>query len=138
MKKSTEAKTALAKLKVKEKARQRSDEPLAKFQEALRAAQAEVKRERQARIQAEKALAEVREELAAARREAEPEPQAQIRRVSFIVRLMLDEYGQFERTEIEHVSSSRKQNFPSLDGKRLVAFMKACISPDLGSLSPTS
>jgi len=123
------AESATNRAKVKERAKPRSDEPLPVVHEALRAAQEEVKRERQARIQAEKALAEAREELVAARLEVEQERQAQIRRASFVVRLTLDKHGQFVRTEIEHVSSSRKQNFLSLDGERLVAFMKACISP---------
>jgi hypothetical protein len=125
----SEARTALGRDKAKERAELKSAEPLAKFQQAVRAAQAEVKRERRARIQAEKALTEAREKLAAARLEAEQEPQAQIRRVSFVVRLILDDHGQFRRTEIEHVASSRKQNFLNLDGERLVAFMKACTTP---------
>ena len=129
MKKSTEAKTALAKLRVKEKIRQKSDEPLTKIQTALKAAQTEVKRERKARIQAEKALTEARKELAVIQLEAEQEHQVQIKRVSFVVRLIFDEHAQLGRTEIEHVSSSRKQNFLSLDGEQLVAFMKACINP---------
>jgi len=129
MRKSKEAKTVTTPARAKGRARPKFDEPLAKVQKALRATQAEVKRERQARIKAEKALIETREELAAARLEAEWESQAQRRRVSFVVRLTLDEHGQFGRTEIEHVSSSRKQNFLSLDGERLVEFMKACFSP---------
>ena len=123
------AKTALIRAKVKERVRLQSDEPLAKAQKALRAAQAKVKHERQARIKAEKALTEAQGALAAARLEVEQKRQARVRRVSFVVRLAVDEHGQFRRTEIEHVESSRKQNFLSLDGERLVAFMKACISP---------
>jgi len=129
MKKPTEAKTTFTKLRVKKNSRQKSAEPLTKTQKALQAGQAEIRREHQARIQVEKALTEAREALAATRLEAEHERQAQIRRVSFVVRLTLNEQGQFGRTEIEHVSSNRKQNFLSLDGERLVAFMKACIDP---------
>ena len=125
----SEARIPFSQAKFKKKTRSKSDEPLAKIQKELRAAQAEVKRERQARIKAEKALIEVQEELAAIRLEAEQEHQAPIRRVSFVVRLTLNEHGEFGRTEIEHVSSSRKQNLRSLDGERLVAFMKACITP---------
>ncbi len=120
--------TASTPAKAKER---RSKEPLTKVQKALRAAQVEVKRERQARIKAETALAKARGELVAARLEREQGHQAQIRRVSFVVRLTLDENGQFGRTEIEHVSSSRKQNFLGLDGERLAAFMKACIGPEI-------
>lgn len=123
--------TATIPSKAKKKARKKSNEPLAKAQKALRAAQAEVRHERQARAQAEKTLTEVQEELAAARLEVEQKPQAQIRRVSFIVRLMVDEHGEPQRTEIEQVESSRKQNFLGLDGERLVAFMKAYISPTI-------
>ena len=134
-----EARTVAALDKGKGRAGLNSNESLAEVQRALRTAQAEAKRERQARIQAEKALTTVRKELAVARLGTEPEPQAQIKRVSFVIRLTLDEHGQFGRTEIEHVSSGRKQNFLSLDGERLVAFMKACISPEFvpGDAIPT-
>jgi hypothetical protein len=88
-----------------------------------------VKHEHQARIKAEKDLTEARGELVAARLEVEQERHAKLRRVSFVVRLTVDEHNQFRRTEIEHVESNRKQNFLSLDGERLVAFMKASISP---------
>ena len=127
-----EARTVAALDKGKGRAGLNSNESLAEVQRALRTAQPEAKRERQARIQAEK-------ELAVARLGTELEPQAQIKRVSFVIRLMLDEHGQFGRTEIEHVSSGRKQNFLSLDGERLVAFMKACISPEFvpGDAIPT-
>ena len=114
---------------VKQRAKPKSDETLARAQEALRAAKAKVNHERRARAKAEKALAEAQEALAAARLKGEQEPQTQIRRVSFIVRLMVDEHNQPRRTEIEQVESSRKQKFLGLNGERLVAFMKACISP---------
>jgi hypothetical protein len=123
------AKRALARGKVKERARLKSDEALAKVQEALRAAQAKVKLERQARAKAEKALTEAQEAVAAARLKAEQELQAPIRRISFVVRLMVDEHGQPQRTEIEQVEGNRKQSFLGLDGERLVAFMKAYITP---------
>lgn len=126
-KSGVKAKRALAPGKVQERAKPKSDEALAKAQEAVKAAEGKVERERQARAKAEKALAEAQEALAAARLKIEH--QAQIRRVSFVVRLIVYEHGQVGRTEIEHVESSRKQNFLSLDGERLVAFMKACISP---------
>lgn len=129
MKKQTEAKSILTRPNAKETARENSDRSLKKIQKALRAAQAELERERQARIQAEKALIEARKELAAIRLELERDHQIQIRRVSFVVRLISDEHGKLGRTEIEHVSSSRKQTFLGLDGEQLVAFMKACISP---------
>jgi hypothetical protein len=109
----------------------KSDEALAKVQEALKAAQAKVKHERQARAKAERALAEAQETLAAARLKTEQELQTRIRRVSFIVRLIVDEHGQPRRTEIEQVEGSRKQSFLGLDGERLVAFIKGYISPTI-------
>lgn len=130
MKKTTRAKAALTQPKVKERVRLKSDESVSEVQKALRAAQAEIKRERKARIQAEKALTEAQEKLADARLEVERNPQSQTRRISFVVRLTLDEQGQYERTEIEHVLSGRKQNFLNLDGDLLVAFMKACVTPE--------
>jgi hypothetical protein len=51
------------------------------------------------------------------------------RRVTFILRLTVDERGQPRRTEIEHAKSGKKETFPGLDVQRLAAFMKACISP---------
>jgi hypothetical protein len=128
MKKSKEVKTAPTKLAIKSNDKQYPAGSSIEIQKALKAGRAELRREHRARMQAEKALIEVRQELAAARRETESEPEAQIRRVSFVVRLMLDEHGQFARTEIQHVLSSRRQNFLSLDGDGLVAFMKACIN----------
>jgi hypothetical protein len=129
IKKGKIKKNGLTQAKPEERTRAKSKETLAAIQKALRAAQAKVKRERQARIRAEKALTEAWDDLAAARLEVKREPQAGIRRASFIVRLTIGEHDQFGRTEIEHVGSSGKQSFPSLDGERLVAFMKACISP---------
>ena len=50
------------------------------------------------------------------------------RRVTFIVRLTVDERGQPRRIEVEHAKSGKKETFPGLDVQRLEAFMKACIS----------
>lgn len=123
--------------KAKEKTRPEWEEALAKAQAALKTARANLKRERQARAKAEQALAETQEALAAARLKAGQEHQAQIRRVSFVVRLMVDEHGQPRRTEVEEVESSRKQNFLGLDGERLVAFMKASFSDTIIPENPT-
>jgi hypothetical protein len=97
-----ETKNARTQSKEKQRARPKSKESLIEVQKALQAAQSDVKRERQARI----------------------------KRVSFVVRLTVDEQGQPGRTEIEHVPSGRKQNFANLEGVRLVTFIKACISPE--------
>lgn len=130
MKKPTEAKTGLTRPSAKETARENSDITLKKIQKALRVAQAELRRERHTRIQAEKALIEAQKELATIRLELEQAHHIQKRRISFVVRLFFDEHGKLGRTEIEHVSSGKKQNFLSLDGDLLVAFMKACINPE--------
>jgi hypothetical protein len=115
--------------KVKETATPRLDEPPAESPIALRAAQTEVEHERPAPIKAEKAETEAQEGLAATPLEIEQERRASARRVSFVVRLTVNEHGQVQRTEIQHVESDRRQNFPSLDGERLVAFMRESISP---------
>jgi hypothetical protein len=115
--------------KVKERARLKLNEPLTKTHGALQSAEVEVQHQRQARNKGQKASNKARVDLVAGRPKTEQEYQAQTRRASFIVRLTLDENGQFGRTEIEHASSGRKQNFLSLDGEHLVAFMKAGISP---------
>ena len=58
-----------------------------------------------------------------------PEEEGAERRVTFIVRLTVDERGQPRRTEIEHARSGKKETFAGLDVQRLTAFMEACISP---------
>ena len=51
------------------------------------------------------------------------------RRVTFIIRLTVDERGQPRRAEIEHAQSGKKETFPGLDVQRLAAFMEAFIGP---------
>ncbi len=128
---TTKVKDRLAhtKTRAEERTGQRTDEPLANAKKASRVTQERIKHKRRARIQAEEALTQAA--IPAAPREVEQERQAQVRRTSFVVRLTVDEQGQFSRTEIEHVDSGKKQNYLTLDGERLVAFMKACISPDV-------
>jgi hypothetical protein len=48
------------------------------------------------------------------------------RRITFILRLTVDERGQPRRTEIEHAQSGKKESSPGLDVRRLTAFMEAC------------
>ena len=50
-------------------------------------------------------------------------------RISFVVRLTVDERGEPRRTEIEHAQSGKKETFPALNVGRLSAFMKSCIRP---------
>jgi hypothetical protein len=121
------AKTTPTRTKAEE--RINSEEASTETQKALRAAEVEVKRERQARIKAETALTEAHEDLVAAQLKVEQERHATTRRVSFVIRLKVDERGQFQWTEIEEVNSSKKKKFPTLNGEELVAFMKALISP---------
>ena len=88
----------------------------------------------QARAEAQRALAEARKAMGAEAENTEPLPTAlggegAERRVTFIVRLTVDERGQPRRTEVEHAQSGKKETFPGLDVQRLAAFMKACISP---------
>ena len=87
--------------KVKQGTRLKSDKPSAKIQEDSKSIQAKLKH------------------------------QTQLKRVSFIVRLTVDELGQPQRTEIEQVENGRKQNFLDFDGESLVAFMMAEIRPNL-------
>ena len=95
-----------------------------------RQAQAKVE---QARAEAQRALAQARKAMGAEAENMEPPPTAlreegAERRVTFIVRLTVDERGQPRRTEVEHAQSGKKETFPGLDVQRLAAFMKACIS----------
>jgi len=136
-----EVEAALARAKDEKRARLKAEEVLAEAQKALAAARAEVEGERQARVKIEQARAEAQRALAKARQamgtEAENtelpptalgEEEAE-RRVTFIVRLTVDERGQPRRTEVEHAQSCKKETFAGLDVQRLVAFMKACINP---------
>jgi len=114
-------KAAFVKPKQKTKTKAEEKETPDNPQKALRAAQAKIRQERQARVKAEKALAEVQNFLATSL------PQTSIKRVSFVVRLVIDKDNQLGRTEIEHVPSGRKQNFLNPNGERLMAFIEACV-----------
>ncbi len=133
------AKAAPAQAKAEERARLKAEEGLAEAEEALAAAPAEVEHERQVQVkteqtEAEPALAEVRQatEIGTEKIElppAAPEEGGAERRVSFVIRLTVDERGQPRRTEIEHARSGQKGNFPGLDAQRLAAFMQAYLKP---------
>ena len=129
MRKPAKVKITRTQPKSEERNEPKINKELVEIQKALRTAQAEAKREHQARLQAEKALSKAQEKLADTPLETERNPKPLTRRISFVVRLTLDEQGQYSRTEIEHVSSGRKQNFLGFDGDRLISFMKACINP---------
>lgn len=132
---------ARAEAKAAERARLKAEEALAGNKATLAAAQAEIEQERQARSRAEQARVEAESALAKAKNtlpvetetaEALPsalgEPGAE-QRVSFIVRLTVDERGHPRRTEIQHAGSGEKAAFPGLDGKSLAVFMQGCLSP---------
>jgi hypothetical protein len=135
-----EAKAALIWPKAEERVRLKPEKALAEAQEALAAAKAEVEQERQERPKTEQARAERETALAEATRAIPVEAlnpegyrpaleEEGEQRISFIVRLTVDERGQPRRTEVEHARSGKKETFPTLDVQRLVAFMRACIGP---------
>jgi hypothetical protein len=135
-----EVEAALARAKEEARARLKAEAALAEAQQALAAFQAEVEQERQAGLKAEQARTEAERALAEAKQatgiEAEtialpppaPEEGGAEQRVTFIIRLTVDERGQPRRTEVEHAQSGKKETFPGLNVQRLVAFMKVCLS----------
>lgn len=124
-----------------ERTRLKAQKALAEAEEALATAQAQVEQERQARVKAEQARAEAERALAQARKAASVESESTElpsttaeaegaeQRVSFVVRVTVDERGKPLRTEVEHPQSGKKETYPALDVQRLAAFIKACISP---------
>jgi hypothetical protein len=87
-----------------------------------------------ARAALESALARARQATGAEAKTMEPPPPTVLgeegteRRITFILRLTVDEQGQPRRTEIQHAQSGGKETFPGLDVQRLAAFIEACIS----------
>lgn len=100
--------------------------PAAKPEEEARVAR------EQARV--ERALAQTRQASRTEPENTKPPPPITLadegaeRRVTFILRLTVDERGQPRRTEIEHARSGEREAFPNLDIQRLTAFMERCIS----------
>jgi hypothetical protein len=80
-------------------------------------------------------LAKNQDNLPVALSSADHEYQPQVKRVSFVIRLTLDEQSQFGRTEIQHASSGRKETFLTFDSEGLIGFMKSCINELIGSKS---
>jgi len=113
-----------------------------------------VEQERQTQAKAEQAKAEAESALMEARRAIRAEienmeplhtalgEEGAERRVTFIIRLTVDEQSQPRWTEVEHARSGSKETFLGLDVHRLDAFMKACISlpnhPEINDLPTTS
>jgi len=131
---------AQAKAEQERQARLKAEKALTKAQEVLTATHSKLEQERQARINADKARADAERALEETSMNMTglgknveipstmlSEERAE-RRVSFIVRLTVDERGQPRRTEIEHTQTRKKESFRVLDGERLVAFMRSCIS----------
>jgi hypothetical protein len=137
-----------AQIEEEHEARISIESALAEVQEDLKLAQEEIQRERQARAraeqerdEAEKAWTAERSQWISAGKAESPaigvEEKGAERRVSFVVRLTVDERGQPKRTEVEHSQSGKKETFPSLDIERMADFMKECITP-LAVLIPGS
>jgi hypothetical protein len=122
-------------------ARLTAEQRLDEAQLAITAAQAEAEQAHQARLQAEQGKAEAEQALNETKKamqvEVKPaelpsvelEQLAAEQRVSFVVRLTVDEQGQVRRTFVEHAHSGKKETFVDLDIQRLASFMKACIRP---------
>ncbi|HSL44677.1 MAG TPA: hypothetical protein VK897_14670 [Anaerolineales bacterium] len=131
---------AQAKVEQERQARVNAENTLTKTQEALAAAHSKLEQERQARVKTEGARANA-ETPSEETRMTVPgfaetvETPAKIlndegteRRVSFIVRLTVDERSEPRRIEIEHTQTRKKESFRYLDGERLAAFMKSYLS----------
>jgi hypothetical protein len=139
-----------AEIEEEREARIRAECALTEAQKDLKAAQEEIGQERQARAKAEQTRDEAEKALTEKMRtpgiEVWEGDNASIgvdengaeQRVSFVVRLTVDERRQPKRTEIEHPLSGKKVSFPSLDAQRMAAFMKACIGPQAVSIPAPS
>ncbi len=131
---------ALAKAEQERQARIKAEKALTEAQQALAATHSKLEQERQARVKAEKGRADAETALAEASMttrglvENMETPSKVLGeegtelRVSFIVRLTVDERGEPRRTEIEHTQTRKKESFPALDGERLATFMRSSIS----------
>src|SRR5688572_29397143 len=131
--------SAQAKVEQERESRIKTEKALTEVQEALSAVRLELEREHEARIEAEKRRAEVERAFEASITKTDlgentetpakllSEEEAE-RRVSFIVRLTVDTRGEPQRTQVVHARSGKKETFANLDGERLAAFMRSCIS----------
>ncbi|MBI1880746.1 MAG: hypothetical protein HYR94_21425 [Chloroflexi bacterium] len=136
-------KVALEKAKAKALARVKAEEQvrLKAGEASPEPPQAAVEQERQTWAEAEQAKVETESTLAEVKKATEVETEkvelplpapgegGAEQRVSFVVRLTVDERGQPRRTEVEHAQSGKKETFPALDAQRLATFMQACLSP---------
>ena len=136
-----EARATLSRGKAKKKTEQEAEKSPPKSQGALAATQTEVEPDRQTRARVKQNRAKAEKTSAktkkVARGKAKREKQFPIglekegaeQRISFVIRLTVDEQGQPRRTEIEHAQSGKKEVFPALDIQNLISFMQACVTP---------
>jgi len=138
------AKSALTRVKTKKKTGEETGKSPPKAWGDSSAVQMEVEQDRRAKTKGKRVRAKAKSSKAkikrAARSQSKKEELPPARpgnagaeqRVSFVVRLTVDERGQPRRTEIEHAQSGKKEVFPALDIQHLASFMQACIN----SISP--
>lgn len=110
------------------------------LKETLGTALADAEQERQARIKSDQEKTEARMALGRLQPSAQEQPMQKTtpaleeviggeQRVSFVLRLTVDEQGHTKRTEIEHAQSGKKDVFPTLNVDRLLGFINSCIIP---------
>jgi len=98
-----------------------------KAKTGTKSARTRIKEKKRATPKSRESLTKAEKASQDAPRKVKQGHQARIKRVSFIVRLTVDEYGQPGRTEIEHVPSGKKQNLSNLEAAHLVTFIKSCL-----------
>jgi hypothetical protein len=118
-----------ARVKAKERGSVQPNGVLNDLQKNATSPQQKVNTGRKSRVTWKNTLTNAQETLPDGLPEVEHQYQTPVKYISFVVRIAMDESGQPERTEIEHVSCFRKQNFHGLDGESLVSFIKTCIQP---------
>ena len=121
--------------------RREAEKELSELRTNLAEATALLHQERQDRLKAEKGRAEAKAALEEANRSVpvqvineeaaskEYSGEGTEHRLTFIVRLMLDERGEPRRTEIEDMKKIRKESFHALNGEQLAAFMRSFLHP---------
>lgn len=117
--------------------RRKAEQDLAETKSSLSALEQALEREKQVRIEPEKdetaQLQPDSEESFPEQAEIEPgeleedleEISSGERRLSFVVRLVVDSQGRTRRSEIEHIQSGKKMVSSTLDAARLATFMES-------------
>jgi hypothetical protein len=136
-----EASAAQANAEHERQTRREAERVLSELRQELAEATTILDQERQARLKAEKERAEAQAALEEAGRSVpvqvvneeavsqEYSSEGIEHRLTFIVRLMLDERGEPRRTEIEDMKKIRKESFHALNGDQLAAFMRSFLQP---------